>query len=319
MPSLMPHVPSLMAHASRRAVLSTLGSASLGALLTACGSSQAAETTMAEPGAATPEPPAAPRSAAAPSAASAPLRPHVLSAAERLAIEERFRGRKPTQWGLAVTGVVTRTATTAVALTFDACGGPGGSRYDSALIQTLRRLKVPATLFLNARWIEANPSLSAELAADPLFEIGNHGTAHVPLSVSGRSAYGIPGTASLAAALDELLGNEQRVSALAGAAVPWFRPGTAFYDDVTAAATSAAGLVPLNFSVNADAGATFPGWKVAAQLRTVERGDIVISHMNQPGSGTAAGYAAGLPALLGRGIRFTTLSQSGLAVPGHTA
>ncbi|KHL05244.1 polysaccharide deacetylase family protein [Sinomonas humi] len=306
-----------MPHASRRTLLSTLGSASVGVLLTACGASQSAATTMTEPARATPSASEAPPSAPATSPVSAPPRPHVLSGAERLAIEERFRGRRPTQWGLAVSGVVTRTATTAVALTFDACGGPGGSRYDAALIQTLRRLKVPATLFLNARWIEANPTLSTELAADPLFEIGNHGTAHVPLSVSGRSAYGIPGTASLAAALDEVLGNEGRVSALAGAAVPWFRPGTAFYDDVTAAATSAAGLVPLNFSVNADAGATFPAWKVEAQLRTVRPGDIVISHMNQPGSGTAAGYAGGLPALLGRGIRFTTLSQSGLAVPGH--
>ncbi|WP_334170535.1 polysaccharide deacetylase family protein [Sinomonas sp.] len=311
-------MPSSMPHASRRTVLSTLGSASLGALLTACGSSQVAGTTIAEPAVETPAPSAHP-SAAAPSATPTRVRPHVLDAAERQAIEDRFRGRRPTQWGLAVTGVVTRTATTAVSLTFDACGGPGGSRYDAALIQTLRRYRVPATLFLNARWIEENPSLSAELAADPLFEIGNHGTAHVPLSVSGRSAYGIPGTASLAAALEEVLGNEERVSSLAGAPVPWFRPGTAFYDDITAAATSAAGLVPLNFSVNADAGATFPAWKVAAQLRTVEPGDIVISHMNQPGSGTAAGYAAGLPALLGRGIRFTTLSQSGLAVPGHPA
>ena len=314
-------MPSLMPHASRRTLLTTLGSASLGALLTACGATQVAQTTIAQPAIGTPAPSTPPPAPVTPSATPTPtpLRPHVLSAAERLAIEDRFRGQTPRQWGLAVKGVVTQTATTAVALTFDACGGPGGSRYDSTLIQTLRRYKVPATLFFNARWIQANPSLSAELAGDPLFEIGNHGTAHVPLSVSGQSAYGIPGTRSLAAALDEVLGNEDRVSALAGAPVPWFRPGTAYYDDITAAATSAAGLVPVNFSVNADAGATFPAWLVAAQLRTGGPGDLVISHMNQPGSGTAPGYATGLPALLDRGIRFTTLSQSGLAVPGSPA
>jgi peptidoglycan/xylan/chitin deacetylase (PgdA/CDA1 family) len=40
---------------------------------------------------------------------------------------------------------------------------------------------VPATLFVNARWIEANPRQFRQLAADPLFEIANHGTEHRPL------------------------------------------------------------------------------------------------------------------------------------------
>ncbi|NUP75788.1 MAG: polysaccharide deacetylase family protein [Sinomonas sp.] len=212
-------------------------------------------------------------------------------------------------------GLVTRTPSTAVALTFDACGGPGGAGFDARLIETLRKLRIPATLFLNSRWVEANPSVSAELAADRLFEIANHGTAHVPLSVSGRSAYGIRGTGSLSAVLDEFVGNAARVHALAGAPVPWFRPGTAFYDDVAAEVTAAVGLVPVNFSVNADAGATLPAAKVSSILGTAWPGDIVISHMNRPGSGTAPGYAAALPELVARGLRFTTLSQSGLPLP----
>src|SRR5258708_792652 len=89
-----------------------------------------------------------------------------------------------------------------IALTFDACGGPGGSGYDQALIDFLRRRQVPATLFLNSRWIDANPAAFHLLAAEPLFEIGNHGTRHRPLSVTGRSAYGIPGTRSAGEAYD---------------------------------------------------------------------------------------------------------------------
>ena len=315
MPSSMPRVSRL--GVSRRAVLSSLGVASL-ALATGCAAPGTSGAMVAEPGFESrsgAQPPGAPT----PSPAASDPRPRVFDAAGRAAIKQRLAGRVPREWGLAVTGVVTQTASRAVALTFDACGGPGGARFDALLIDTLRKLKVPATLFLNARWIEANPSLSAELAADPLFEIGNHGTAHVPLAVTGRSAYGIRGTATLDAALDELLGNRERVFALAGASGPWFRPGTAFYDDVAAAAASAVGLVPVNFSVNADAGATLPAAKVAATLAGVHPGDIVIGHMNQPRSGTAAGFASALPALLGRGIRFTTLSQSGLAVPGNPA
>ena len=39
----------------------------------------------------------------------------------------------------------------------------------------------------------------------------------------------------------------------------------------------------------------------------VRPGDIVISHMNRPGRGTSGGYAAALPTLLDRGVRFVRL------------
>ncbi|MER6419937.1 polysaccharide deacetylase family protein [Streptomyces sp. NPDC001137] len=93
------------------------------------------------------------------------------------------------------------------ALTFDACGGRGGSGYDRALIDFLRRREIPATLFINSRWIDANPSVFRRLAAEPLFEIANHGTRHLPLSVTGRSAYGIPGTRDAAEVHEEIAGN----------------------------------------------------------------------------------------------------------------
>ncbi|MEA5454345.1 polysaccharide deacetylase family protein [Sinomonas sp. JGH33] len=305
MPSSLPRVP-------RRVLLAAAG-ASFAAALASCSAREAAGGVVGEAALEAPSTPT-------PTQSPALHLPHELDAGERKAIEARFAGRVPHEWGLAVSGVVTRTVSGATVLTFDACGGPGGgSGFDAKLVETLRTLRIPATLFLNSRWIEANPSLAAELAADRLFELGNHGTAHIPLSVSGRAAYGIRGTASLSAALDELLGNTARIAAVAGAPVPWFRPGTAYYDDVAAQATTAVGLVPVNFSVNADAGATLPAAKVAAALASVKAGDIVIGHMNRPGSGTAAGYAAALPRLVERGIRFTTLSQSGLAVPGTAA
>ncbi|WP_422936463.1 polysaccharide deacetylase family protein [Sinomonas sp. P47F7] len=309
-------MPPTLPHVARRAVLAAMG-ASIAALVTSCEGPQDAGPTAAAPQALLPEATEAPSPSPAPTTAKPA--PHEFGAADRKAIEARFAGRAPHDWGLAIPGLVTKTMTSAVALTFDACGGPGGTGLDKPLIDTLRKLHVPATLFLNSRWIQANQSLSAELAADPLFEIGNHGTAHVPLSVTGRSAYGIHGTGSIGAVLDELLGNAPGVHALAGSPVPWFRPGTAYYDDVAAAITSVVGLVPVNFAVNADAGATLPAPKVSSILGGVRPGDIVISHMNRPGSGTSGGYAEALPALLGKGIHFTTLSQSGLSVPGISA
>ncbi|MFE4198522.1 polysaccharide deacetylase family protein [Paenarthrobacter sp. NPDC056912] len=224
-------------------------------------------------------------------------------------IVAEFSGRRPKEWGLHVTGVVNSSASRHVALTFDACGGPGGTACDHALLKALRRLNVPATLFINSRWIAANPALSAELAADPLFELANHGTLHLPLSVTGKSAYGIAGTASVPAAYDELMGNQAVMQELTGKAPRFFRPGTAYYDDVAAEMTHRLGMVPVNFTVNGDGGATFPAATVATEVGRAAPGDIVISHFNRPAAGTAEGYVRALPLLLDRGVSFGRLSD----------
>lgn len=195
-------------------------------------------------------------------------------------------------------------------LTFDACGGPGGSRYDAPLIDLLRRLELPATLFVNARWTRANPGLAGELAADPLFEIASHGLRHVPISVTGQSAYGIPGTLDVGEVYDEVTGADAWFIETLGHRPRWFRPGTAHSDDVAAQVAVALGTPVAGFSVNGDAGATFTPGQVAATLAGVLPGDIVISHFNQPGQGTARGYEEALPRLLAAGTSFSTLAQA---------
>lgn len=104
----------------------------------------------------------------------------------------------------------------------------------------------PVALFVTRRWLDRNTEATRELLARPdLFELEDHGTAHVPAIVAGpdspRRLYGM-----------------------------------------------------------------------AARLRGVKPGDIVIAHMNHPGRGTAAGFASALPGLLARGLRFGTLSQAEL-------
>lgn len=195
-------------------------------------------------------------------------------------------------------------------LTFDACGGRGGSRYDAPLIGLLRHLAVPATLFVNARWTAANPGLAAELAADPLFELASHGLRHVPISVTGRAAYGIPGTRNAGEVYDEVTGADAWFASALGHRPRWFRPGTAHSDDVAADIALTLETPVVGFSVNGDAGATLPPAQVAANVGTARGGDIVISHFNQPGRGTADGYARALPRLLATGTRFTTLARA---------
>ncbi|MER5883697.1 polysaccharide deacetylase family protein [Streptomyces sp. NPDC001941] len=202
------------------------------------------------------------------------------------------------------------THSAGIALTFDACGSVKGKGIDTALVAVLRKLSVPATLFLNARWIRANPQATAELAGDPLFELANHGTAHVPLSVTGHTAYGITGTRSAAEVYDEVVGNQDGMTRFPGRAPRFFRPGTAHCDEVASEIVTALGLRCAGFTVNADEGATAAADTIAGRLAEAPTGAIVLAHMNHPEGSTALGYARALPLLLDRGTRFVRLSQA---------
>lgn len=208
----------------------------------------------------------------------------------------------PTQWGMGLPGIVTSFPASGrqIALTFDACRGG----CDDALLDVLQRNNIPAVLFFNEHWIDQHADRAAQLAANPLFEIGNHGSRHVPLSVNGRAAYGIAGTRSAAEVVDEVWTNQGRITALTGKAPIWFRPGTAHYDDVAVQIVHDLGLQPLGFSVNGDSGATLPAAKVRANVAGAAPGSIVISHMNRPRSGTAAGYAGAIADMRAAGWEF---------------
>ena len=211
----------------------------------------------------------------------------------RADIVAQFGGLTPTTWGLEMDGIVSRTDADAVVLTLDACGGPRGSGIDERILGALRERGIPATLFLNTRWIDANPGAAEDFAAEG-FELANHGTRHVPLSVTGRDAYGIVGTADAGDAFDEVMGNHARLTEILGREPRFFRSGTAHYDDVAVRIVGALGEVVAGFSVNADAGATFSAKQVAAELGRSRPGDIVIGHFNQPNLDAGAGYAKGL-------------------------
>ncbi|MFB7473503.1 polysaccharide deacetylase family protein [Kitasatospora sp. NPDC056184] len=280
--------------------------------------SPSASAAPSEVSSASATPSASPAPSEVPSASPAPSEVPSASPAPsaglpaRAAVTARYAGAVPTAWGLDVPGVLTTLpdAAPAIALTFDACGGSGGSGYDAALVATLRAHGVPATLFLNARWIDANPRVFENLAADPLFEIANHGTAHRPLSVTGRSAYGIAGTRDPGEVYDEIAGNLAGLTALLGRPPRFFRSGTAHYDDVATRIAADLGQRIAGFSTNADGGATLPAAQVQRELTDAAPGGIVIAHMNRPASGTARGVAAALPALLAAGRTFVRLSDA---------
>ncbi|MEW1812866.1 polysaccharide deacetylase family protein [Pseudarthrobacter phenanthrenivorans] len=227
----------------------------------------------------------------------------------RTLITDTFGKHQPKYWGLAAPGVLTHLppASRAIALTFDFCGGPGGSAYDQALLDVLRQRHIPATLFLNSRWITANPAMARHLAADPLFELANHGTSHKPLSTTGITAYGIPGTRNAAEVYDEIMSNDQVLAGITGRRPRYFRPGTAYMDDVAVDILGALGVAPAGFSINGDGGATYPAAVVANEVGKARPGDVVICHGNHPNGGTAEGVRLAVDKLLAAGISFTHL------------
>lgn len=259
-------------------------------------------------------PPVAVTSASVEPAATtaAPTATSVSAAPSQDQIVHQFAGRVPAYWGLEAPGVlkVLGDPGAGIALTLDFCGGPGGSGIDHAALALLKKLELPATLFLNARWIQANTVLARELAAVPFFELANHGSGHLPLSVAGKSAYGIPGTRNAAGVYEEIMANDAVLSEITGKRPRFFRPGTAYLDEIATEIALSLETIPTGFSINADGGATYTAAMVAAETAKALPGDIIISHGNQPSSGTSAGLAKALPMLLDAGHRFTMLSAA---------
>jgi len=226
----------------------------------------------------------------------------------------KFSGRVPYEWGEVVRGVKTRLNTDrkVLAFTFDACGGPRGLAYDEKLIQFLENEKTPATLFVSGKWIDAHPEIIKKLSRNPLFEIENHGLNHKPCSAIGRSAHGIKGTKNVGEIFDEIELNALRIQSMTGRKSKYFRPGTAYSDEVCVEIANALGYDVVNFRVRGDAGATYSKKQVEETLLHSAPASIILMHMNQPQGQTAQGIMQAIPELKKHGFRFVKVSDFGL-------
>lgn len=227
-------------------------------------------------------------------------------------IKAEYNGLQPQQWGEKTSGVAYRldTSEKVLALTFDACGGTGTSNgYDAALIEYLDKMQIPATLFISGKWIDAHPDLFQQLAANNLFEIGNHGLNHRPCSVNGKSAYNIKGTGNISEVIEEISGNDQKIKSLSGRTPRFYRSGTNYYDEVAVKIAADLGYQAVGYSVLGDAGATFNRAQVKKALLDARAGSIIICHFNHPEGDTAEGVMEAIPVLQQRGFRFVKLSE----------
>jgi peptidoglycan/xylan/chitin deacetylase (PgdA/CDA1 family) len=226
----------------------------------------------------------------------------------------KFFGRVPQEWGEKVKGVKTRLNTDqkVLALTFDACGGPKGSGYDAKLIDFLTSEAIPATLFISGKWMDANPDIFQILAGNPLFEIENHGLNHKTCSAIGRSAYGIKGTKNVGEIYDEIESNALKILNRTGRKPKYYRPASAYCDEICVQIANALGHEVVTFSVRGDAGATYSTKQIREALLHSAPGSIILMHMNHPAGQNAEGMIEAVPELKKRGFRFVKLSEFGL-------
>lgn len=227
-------------------------------------------------------------------------------------LAEKYRGRAPVRWGEHFPGVIDSlppsgdaqsAAPRTLALTLDAC--EGGT--DMRIIALLREHNVPATVFMTNIWLRRNAAVAKDLAADPLFTLACHGKRHKPASVNGRTTYGIAGTRSISALVEEVEDNARAVAAVSGKRPRWYRSGTAHYDDVAVAVIFDLGLAVAGYAVSADQGASLPAREVARNLLRAPDRAILLMHLNHPESGTFQGLATALPTMLEKGVRFVGL------------
>ncbi|MBM7622484.1 polysaccharide deacetylase family protein [Sporohalobacter salinus] len=225
-------------------------------------------------------------------------------------IIDKYKNQIPKEWGENVSGVITRIDTNkkVVALTLDACGSSRDG-YDSKLIDFLKQKKIPATLFINFRWIINNKEIFMELSRNSLFTIANHGTHHLPLSVSGKSAYDIKGTTSVEEVVNEVAKNELKIQNLTEKKPEYFRSGTAYYDEIAVEIVNDLGEKVIGYDTLGDAGATFIKKQVKNAFLSVSSGSIILAHMNHPESDTAEGVIEAVPELRSRGFQFVKLKD----------
>ena len=194
-----------------------------------------------------------------------------------------------------------------LALTLDACEG----QADVTLTEFLIEQGIPATIFVTKKWLRRNPEASALLLKHgDLFEVENHGAAHVPAIIGAdRQVHGLHGNRDIAHLKREVQGGAAAIEAAFGQPPHWYRGATAEYDPEAIQVIESLGYKIAGFSVNADQGATLSRAGIVKRLSAVKSGDIIIAHMNRPQSHTGEGLAAGLPRLVARGFHFVRLDQ----------
>jgi peptidoglycan/xylan/chitin deacetylase (PgdA/CDA1 family) len=189
----------------------------------------------------------------------------------------------------------------AVALTFDLCQKPEyPAGFDSGIYQALLEAQAPATFFVGGDWARTHPDELQLLAANPLFEMGNHSWSHPDF----------PGLdeATLSA---EILKTQDILYRMTGVQPRLFRLPAGLYDDLALSVIAYHGLYTIQWDVvTADPVYDNPASNINQIVRdNVQNGSIIIMHANGRGWHTAEALPEMIAFLREQGYRLVTVSD----------
>lgn len=238
-------------------------------------------------------------------------RPHRATAADAFAMPEPAPPAPAIAGRMA--GVIRRVTPAGgdkpVALTFDLCQTRSPvAGYDGAIVDELRAEKVPATFFPAGRWLETHRERAAQLAADPLFLLGNHSFSHPDLHAApaARVASEILLTEGALTATRAAAG---QCGAVAATPLRFFRYPYGSCGDNGAAANAVGSVVIQWDVVSGDPDGTSAAAITRNVMSGVRPGSIVVMHANGRGTHTAEALRRIIPALRGQGYRFVTVAD----------
>jgi peptidoglycan/xylan/chitin deacetylase (PgdA/CDA1 family) len=146
------------------------------------------------------------------------------------------------------------------------------------VIDELQQLKVPATFFLAAKWIQAYPDLTRRIAADPAFELGSHSYAHAGFRPKCYGLASLP-PAQMAA---DVRRSFEVLDEYSSRATRYFRFPGGCYDATALRAIAPVGCTVVQYDVpSGDAFATSATAIERTTLAHVRNGSIVVLHITQ--------------------------------------
>jgi peptidoglycan/xylan/chitin deacetylase (PgdA/CDA1 family) len=193
------------------------------------------------------------------------------------------------------------------AMLHDLDAGKVQSYANVGVIDLLEQRRVPATIFLAGKWVQRYPQVTARLAANPLFELGNHSFAHEGFTPHCYGLGQLPAdqmTADVAKAFDV-------IAAYGGHQTRYFRFPGLCHDRAAMAALAPLGLTVVDGDVvSGDPFATSFQPIVKAVLDKVQPGSIVILHLTEANARfTGAALPLILDGLQQRGLIPASLSD----------
>lgn len=204
-----------------------------------------------------------------------------------------------------------------VALTFDADmtadqgeRAAGGERFDNPqLIASLKRLKVPSTVFMTGAWASQYPDQARAIGRNDLFEVANHSYSHYAFTPS--KCFGLP-------SLDrgKMRGDVERARQAFERAgvrntVPYFRFPGGCYDPSALRALAPLGITAVQWDTESGDAFASDADAVAEQvLGGVRPGSVVVMHCTRSAAPvTEEAVRKIVPKLRAEGYRFVKVSD----------